>query len=170
MFFCSTLTKQCWSFLSVTYPNPITPKSDYHLISPYNITLESNIKVMRIMEMINRYRSSWLLSDKFSLSAPQEMYREQYGEYAYWCWVMFSFDWPGVSELTRRSSSSSNPYSSLLCVNSDLLLAFDNLLLFCLAWNQISTPHLKKICLLKFTGQATRGSIGRWIPRKNGRC
>ena len=39
---------------------------------------------MRIKEMINRYRSSWLLSDKFSLSAPQEVYREQYGEYAYW--------------------------------------------------------------------------------------
>ena len=26
---------------------------------------------------------SWLLN-KFSLSAPWEMYREQYGEYAYW--------------------------------------------------------------------------------------
>ena len=33
--------------------NPLTPKRVQHLISPYNITLESNIKVMRIKEMIN---------------------------------------------------------------------------------------------------------------------
>lgn len=32
--------------------NPLTPKSDKHLISPYNITNESNIKVARIKEMI----------------------------------------------------------------------------------------------------------------------
>ena len=32
--------------------NPLTPKSDQHLISPYNITLESNIEVLRIEEMI----------------------------------------------------------------------------------------------------------------------
>ena len=32
--------------------NPLTPKSDQLLISPYNITPESNIKVMRIKEMI----------------------------------------------------------------------------------------------------------------------
>ena len=31
---------------------PLTPKSVQHLISPYNITPESNIKVMRIEEMI----------------------------------------------------------------------------------------------------------------------
>ena len=42
------------------------------------------MKVMRIKEMITDYRSSWLL-DKFSLSAPKEMHKEQYGEYAYWC-------------------------------------------------------------------------------------
>ena len=30
----------------------LTPKSDEHLISPYNITPESNIKVMRMKEMI----------------------------------------------------------------------------------------------------------------------
>ena len=27
---------------------PLTPRNDYHLISPYNITLESHIKVTRI--------------------------------------------------------------------------------------------------------------------------
>ena len=32
--------------------NPLTPKSDQHLISPYNITLKSNIKVVRIKEII----------------------------------------------------------------------------------------------------------------------
>ena len=32
--------------------NPLTPKSDWHLISPYNITTESHINVMRIKEMI----------------------------------------------------------------------------------------------------------------------
>ena len=31
---------------------PLTPQSDLHLISPYNITPESNIKVMRIKKMI----------------------------------------------------------------------------------------------------------------------
>ena len=49
--------------------NPLTPKSDKYLISPYNITLESHIKVMRRKEMITNKRSSWLLN-KFSLSAP----------------------------------------------------------------------------------------------------
>ena len=32
--------------------NLLTPKSDQHLISPYNIILESNIKVRRVKEMI----------------------------------------------------------------------------------------------------------------------
>ena len=31
--------------------NPLTPKSDQLLISPYNITPESNIKITRIKEM-----------------------------------------------------------------------------------------------------------------------
>ena len=35
-----------------TWLNPLTSKSDWHLISPYNIIPESNIKVMRIKEMI----------------------------------------------------------------------------------------------------------------------
>ena len=32
--------------------NPLIPESDQHLISPFNITHESNIKVLRIKEMI----------------------------------------------------------------------------------------------------------------------
>ena len=32
--------------------NPLTPKNDLHLISPYNITTESHIDVIKIKEMI----------------------------------------------------------------------------------------------------------------------
>ena len=50
------------SFKSISYIhflslNPLTPKSDYHLISPYNITPESHIEVMGIKEMITMQRS-----------------------------------------------------------------------------------------------------------------
>ena len=37
--------------------NPLTPKSDQHLTSLYNITTESNIKVTRIKKMIANPRS-----------------------------------------------------------------------------------------------------------------
>ena len=50
--------------------------------SLYRITLESNVEVMIIKEMITNFRS-YRMVNQFSLSAPQEMYREQYGEYAY---------------------------------------------------------------------------------------
>ena len=36
------------------YLNPSTHKSDWYLTSPYNITPETHIKVMRIKEMITR--------------------------------------------------------------------------------------------------------------------
>ena len=39
-------------FTSTTCFNPQTPDSDWHLLSHYNITLESNIQVTRIKEMI----------------------------------------------------------------------------------------------------------------------
>ena len=35
----------------------LTPQSDWFLISPYNITLESNVKNVRIKEMITNVRS-----------------------------------------------------------------------------------------------------------------
>ena len=38
--------------------NPLTAKSDWHLISPHNITHESHIKVMRTKELITNERSS----------------------------------------------------------------------------------------------------------------
>ena len=54
--------------VSEWYIKPLIPESDQHLISPYKITPESNIKVVRIWEMIINWRTSWLLN-KFSLSA-----------------------------------------------------------------------------------------------------
>ena len=48
---------------------PLTPESDQLLISPYNITPESNIEVTRIMDMTNNLQSSWFLN-KFSSSVP----------------------------------------------------------------------------------------------------
>ena len=49
--------------------NPFTPKSDQHLISPYNINPESHITVMRIEKMVTR-EETFRLANKFSLSAP----------------------------------------------------------------------------------------------------
>ena len=63
---------------------PPPPKIDWHLTSPYNITSESHMEVMRIEEIFSHRKSSWLFK-KFSLSVSLEMYREQYGEYGYWC-------------------------------------------------------------------------------------
>ena len=65
-----------------TYYNPLTPKSDQYPISPDNFTPESDIKVMRIKEMITNERNPGLYN-KFSLSAPQETYREEYREIAH---------------------------------------------------------------------------------------
>ena len=37
---------------------PLNPRSDKHLISPNSITLSSNIKVIKVKEMITMLRSS----------------------------------------------------------------------------------------------------------------
>ena len=47
----------CLAYFSL-YVNFLIPKSDWHLISPYHITIESNIKVMRIKELIAYEKSS----------------------------------------------------------------------------------------------------------------
>ena len=49
--------------------NPLNPNSDQHLISPYSITPESYIKVMRINKMVIR-EGIFRFANKFSLSAP----------------------------------------------------------------------------------------------------
>ena len=46
------------AYLNKIQFNTSTPKSEYHLISPYNITLKSHIKVTRIKEMITHKGSS----------------------------------------------------------------------------------------------------------------
>ena len=62
--------------------NTLNLKSDEHLISSYNISPESHIKVM-----ISNEKSFWSVN-KFSLSVPWELYKElygeQYGDYAFW--------------------------------------------------------------------------------------
>ena len=58
-------------------------ESDKNPVSTNSICPESNIKVMRMKEMIEKSRYFWLL-DKFSLYVTWEMYKEQYGEYASW--------------------------------------------------------------------------------------
>ena len=55
--------------------NPLNPKSDQNQISPYNICPESDVRVMRIKEMITNERNFWLVH-KLSSSAPYEMYKE----------------------------------------------------------------------------------------------
>ena len=44
------------SFLIIVCFNPLSPKSDWHLISPYNISPESHIVVMGIKEVITNER------------------------------------------------------------------------------------------------------------------
>ena len=53
---------------------------DVYLISPFKIPPESHIEVIRISKMITNWNSFWSLN-KFSLSASEETYRDQYGEY-----------------------------------------------------------------------------------------
>ena len=54
---------------------PLSPRGDWHLISFYKITTESNIKVTRLRKMITNRRSFWSLK-KFSLSVPKQLFRE----------------------------------------------------------------------------------------------
>ena len=71
-----SLNKPCNSL------NPFIPESDQHLISPFNITPESNIHVMRIKEMIITEEPLDCLTNS-PCQHFRKMYREQYGEYAY---------------------------------------------------------------------------------------
>ena len=51
---------------------PFDPKNDQHLISPYKISPESNVKVTRIMEMITNLGNSRLLKIKKTLCLHRE--------------------------------------------------------------------------------------------------
>ena len=51
---------------------------------PFIITLESNVKFMKLKEIVTSVRDSWL-SNKFSSSVPKEMWWEELiGEYKFW--------------------------------------------------------------------------------------
>ena len=65
--------------------NPLTTKSDKLLISPYNITPESNIKITEIKKKWPTTHKALWFWNKFPLSAPQEMYKEKCVEYVHWC-------------------------------------------------------------------------------------
>lgn len=83
--FCPfSFTQICRKIRHTLYWTLFSPKSDCCLISPHLITPESNIKVLRVKEMITIGRSSWLF-DKISLLISQEMCSELCGEYAYFC-------------------------------------------------------------------------------------
>ena len=64
--------------------NSLTRKRDQYLISPYIITVQSHITIMRIKEMITNFLALDCFN-KFAWTAPYEMYGEQYGESAFWC-------------------------------------------------------------------------------------
>ena len=53
-----------FSFHQLPVNEPFHPKSDQHLISPYNITPESNVKVTRVKETNNDYQQKGLLTVK----------------------------------------------------------------------------------------------------------
>ena len=73
-----------WSWTKSTELNPLNPKRDQHLFSPNNNTAESFIKIMRKKGNDHQPKKFWLLN-KFSSSVPNEMHREELGEYKYWC-------------------------------------------------------------------------------------
>ena len=57
----------------------------YYIICPDNIAPESKVRSQVRVKGNDHLIKKLLIVNKFSLSEPQEMYREQYGEYAY-CW------------------------------------------------------------------------------------
>ena len=72
VFFPNNLNYRCQqmggAYKKGTVINTLIPECDKHLISPFTLIPESNIKVMRIKEMINNWRTPWLLN-RFSLPA-----------------------------------------------------------------------------------------------------
>ena len=63
--------------------NPLNPRSDQHLISPYSNTAKPFIK--RIKEMIANLRSIDLQMNSPCQYQKNHNYGEEYAEYRYWC-------------------------------------------------------------------------------------
>ena len=62
--------------------NPLNPKSDQHVISPYSNTAESFIKIMKIEELITNLRSFDLKMNS-PCQYQNKIYREKCGENRY---------------------------------------------------------------------------------------
>ena len=90
-----------------------TPKSDKHLISPYNITPESNIRVTRIMERINKYRSLIVKQNLFVSTLGNVQKTE-----LRMCTLIF-----GCKGLTKINKKTHNCQNTLeLCANTHIYL------------------------------------------------
>ena len=63
--------------------NPLSPKSDRHQISPYNINALENRVVMRIEYMIREDESNWYFN-KFSPLLLLKKYRDSKWESQFW--------------------------------------------------------------------------------------
>ena len=89
--------------------NPLIPESDQHLISPFNIIHESNIKVLRIKEMIMNWRTYWL-PNKFSLPTHQRPVWRM-------CILMLGCKFPFMINYTKINSTIHFKYAkkSLVC-------------------------------------------------------
>ena len=85
VWFCQSLL-DCLIYMEYGYHtiNPLNPRSAWHLISPWDITTESHSDVMRIKEMITNKRT-FFIGKQILLVSILKMYKEQFGEYAYWC-------------------------------------------------------------------------------------
>ena len=65
--------------------NPLTPRSDQHINSPYNYNILSSRHVMRIKKIINQGISLGY-NTKLSGLANKGMYGHQLGEFAFRSW------------------------------------------------------------------------------------
>ena len=67
---------------SSSYINPLNPNSDWLIIPPYSVTLESNIKAMRIKETITNVEALTILPDNTIEIAKRTVWRicKQYGD------------------------------------------------------------------------------------------
>ena len=73
----------------------------------YNVYISSikwNIKVTRKTEMITNWRGARWLRNKFFMSASWDMYGEQYGESAWWCWGVQGYETQPLLRSCRLSS------------------------------------------------------------------
>ena len=114
--------------------NPLIPESDQHLISPFNIIHESNIKVLRIKEMIMNWRTYWFLN-KFSLPTHQRPVWRM-------CILMLGCKFPFMINYTKINSTIHFKYakkkSCLLRFSKSLLFQILSLIPF--IWNNFSHP------------------------------